>query len=191
MAGYSPMGAMQSLGGLIGGVQGYGGFTQQTVYTQATNNVYYQEQWNTQYQGTATINYATSVWYAWNEGYQPHRQPQAEATAAQVMAAQKAVVDAAEAAKKAEELLLEHLSPVQRESYLTHGLFIVETKKNRYQLHKASNTRKLNKDGKATHSYCIHTHGVPRQDELLGFKLLLEANEEEFLKTANATAIAA
>ena len=40
-------------------------------------------------------------------------------------------------------------------------------------------------------SYCIHTYGVPREDELLGFKLLLEANEEEFLKTANATRLAA
>jgi len=71
-------------------------------------------------------------------------------------------------------------------------MFIVETpKKNRYALARSALPRKLNDKDKPVVSYCIHTCGVPKEDELLGFKLMLEANEDEFLKTANATALAA
>jgi hypothetical protein len=98
---------------------------------------------------------------------------------------------AQEAKERAEALLLEHLSPVQRETYQRTQMFVVETpKRTRYRLGLHGQPVKLDGE-RPTHSFCIHTYGVPREDELLGFKLLLEANEDEFLKTANATRLAA
>jgi hypothetical protein len=98
----------------------------------------------------------------------------------------------AEAIVRAEALLLEHLTPEQRESWTASGSFLVETNARVYELHRDTNTRRLAsvQDRRPLFSYCIHTPGVPRADELLGFKLLLEANEGEFLRTANATALA-
>lgn len=149
--------------------------------------------WNTVYYTTACNT--NTVWGAWNQGYTPtantaYQQP-ADPTPEQLEAQRAAVKRVEDAATRAKELLVEHLDPVQRESYEKHGLFIVETpRKNRYRLSKNHAPRKLSGDKDAV-SYCIHTYGVPREDELLGFKLLLEANEEEFLRTANATALAA
>lgn len=142
-----------------------------------------------------TVNYNSyypDPWVQWNLAaytqqaavHQPTREEEERA------AALRKKYDDAKA--RAKELLLEHLSPVQRESFEKTGLFIVETeKKNRYQLG-YNPPRKLREDDKAVTVYCIHMGGeVPKEDELLGFKLMLEANEEEFLKTANATLIAA
>jgi hypothetical protein len=149
--------------------------------------------WNTGY--TTAGN--QTVWVNWNSvvvttvpviaAQQPNQQ-QIDAWHA---LAQKNIEDRAAAARRAEEFLLENLSPAQRETYHKQQMFIVETpRKNRYAIHKVQQVRKMEGD-RAVESYCIHTLGVPREDELLGFKLLLEANEDEFLRTANATRLAA
>lgn len=92
---------------------------------------------------------------------------------------------------KALALLFSCLSREQREMYQLSERFIVETNGRRYELWKdpARNVRRLGEDGRPILSFCIHTYGLPREDELLGFKLLLESNEQEFLRTANATPI--
>ena len=146
--------------------------------------------WNEQWLQTAATS--QTVWTNWNiANYTPAATMPVEHTAPD-FAAIKAQNEKLEAARKrAKEFLVEHLDADQRESYQRSEMFIVETpKKNRYALHYRHNPKKLNGDKPVT-SYCIHTYGVPREDELLGFKLLLEANEDEFLKTANATALAA
>jgi hypothetical protein len=156
--------------------------------------------WNAMYVTGTTTN--VQCWDSWNQLYS---QQTAMATN-QVMAtpqpsqaqldewkvlAEKSRKAAEEARVRAETLLVEHLDPHQRESYQKDKLFIVETpKKNRYKLSMNHAPRKL-EGTKEVVSYCIHTYGVPREDELLGFKLLLEANEDQFLKTANATRLAA
>ena len=159
--------------------------------------------WNQTYTTANTINIQGQVWGQWNQiyyqgtnvvsgAYTANQPPPTEEEIRIATArAEDARKQAAAAQVRAEALLLEHLDPHQRESYRKDKLFIVETrKKNRYQLSHARQPRKL--DGtKEVVSYCIHTYGVPREDELLGFKLLLEANEDEFLKTANATRLAA
>lgn len=188
------------LNGLLGGVgQVMAGYS--PTGTNMATNVW--GAWNQQLVGTA---YATTTvtWVAWNQQYYVGPQHAQEQMAWQQQLAQQWFQQQAvappypepananvEAQAKAKELLVQHLSPVQREMYEKTGMFIVETaKKNHYRLHATRPPEKLVGE-KVTHRYCIHTYGVPREDELFGFKLLLEANEEEFLRTANATAVAA
>lgn len=49
------------------------------------------------------------------------------------------------------------------------------------------------KDGKLVEKYCIHPRDseVPEADVMLAQKLILETNEEEFLRIANKTRLAA
>lgn len=150
--------------------------------------------WNQIYFSATTVT-VNQTWAGWNDQLAQCERiffEQPNLNDAQIQTAATEACKKQEAAKKrAEEFLLENLSPAQRESYRQHGLFIVETqKKTRYKLNKHAAPRRLEGD-KEIISYCIHTHGVPKEDELLGFKLLLEANEDEFLKTANATRLAA
>jgi hypothetical protein len=101
--------------------------------------------------------------------------------------------DAAQAQEKARALLLRFLSPAQRGDYEARNYFDVEAPSGiYYRLYKErvnyGNVCRLSEDrSRQTHAYCIHIYGVPREDELLGFKLMLEANERFFLQTANAT----
>jgi hypothetical protein len=146
--------------------------------------------WNTVYTAGSTVTNA-QVWEQWNTPISGTVFTGNQMTEAQIEEYRAAAKKIDTAKQRAEEFLLENLSPEQRESYRKDKLFIVETpKKNRYVLHASQSPRKIEGD-KPVVSYCIHTLGVPREDELLGFKLLLEGNEDEFLKTANATALAA
>lgn len=154
--------------------------------------------WNNYYLVTGTTT--VQVWGNWNQAYYQQTFMQGNATTFQQsidldpqvqIAAEEAQKKREAAQRRAEEFLLENLNPAQRESYRERKIFIVETpRKNRYVLSERSSVRKLDGEREVV-SYCIHTLGVPREDELLGFKLLLEANEDEFLKTANATRLAA
>lgn len=50
------------------------------------------------------------------------------------------------------------------------------------------NVKLLGPDGEVDRSYCIHSDcRLPYEDQMLAQKLLLEANEEEFLRIANET----
>lgn len=174
--------------------QAFVGTNAMAGYYPATQTVWMSwNSWYTTANTATTVNYYPQgeTWQAWNQQvyYSQGNIPEPSKKQQEEMAA--ALKRAEDARVKAKELLLEHLSPVQRESFEKTGLFIVETaKKNRYRLGHVP--VKLREDGKVVTSYCIHMGGnVPKDDELLGFKLMLEANEEEFLKTANATAVAA
>ena len=208
MAGYSPANNAQTW---VDWNTNYSQIT--TNYSQITNGMTVNAQtwvdWNTNY-SQITTNYSQitngmtvnqATWNQWNtQGFlrrptsvihyeQPR--PTDEEMRAMTEAAAKATREHAAAIARAEALLLEHLDPRQRESYTANKLFIVETpRKNRYRLRHSGQPVKLEGE-KEVVRYCIHTYGVPREDELLGFKLLLEANEDEFLKTANATRLAA
>lgn len=146
------------------------------------------QNWNQQfYVGTTTQATTQTVWMSWNTVYQTAQPVPAEVI--QTMQEHARLLE--ESRAKAKELLIEHLTPAQKDSYEKHGMFIVEgSKKNHYRLSRTGAPRKIAGDKDAV-SYCIHTSGLPREDELLGFKLLLEANEDEFLRTANATQLAA
>ncbi len=56
----------------------------------------------------------------------------------------------------------------------------------------AGNVKLIGQNGRPTHSYCIHADSrLPKEDQMLAQKLLLEANEKDFLRIANMTRCAA
>lgn len=96
---------------------------------------------------------------------------------------------------KAEALLLEHLTPEQRDSYTRKKEFEVQTESGRrYRLRHgwAGNVDELDENGRAVNRLCIHpaVH-VPNPDNLLAQKLLLQWDEERFRKIANHTRLQA
>jgi predicted DNA-binding protein (UPF0251 family) len=97
--------------------------------------------------------------------------------------------------KKAKEIFLEHLTPFQREMVEKNGWFVIEGGKTgkRYKIKSgavAGNVEEL--DGnKVVARYCCHLpHIYPHYDHNLAQKLMLEWDEEEFLRKAHKTNIA-
>lgn len=100
----------------------------------------------------------------------------------------------AEAAKeRARGLLLDNLSPEQRETFDKNGWFVVEggKSKKRYRIsgkdgHVAANVEVLAGEG-VSHRLCGHCDvaKAPLADQLLAQKLMLEHAEDDFIKIAN------
>ena len=89
-----------------------------------------------------------------------------------------------EADARAEKLLLRHLSPAQRESYRQRGCFEVQggVTANRYRI---LNKRQINThDLTRRRRLCLLFPTVPLADQLVGQKLLLEADEMAFVRDA-------
>lgn len=92
----------------------------------------------------------------------------------------------------ARELLLEHLSPAQRETFIANGWFIVEggRSKTQYRI-RAAESMNANVDvlheGRTRHRLCAHVPlgTVPLGDQLLAQKIMLELAEDDFLRKAN------
>lgn len=93
------------------------------------------------------------------------------------------------AQQRARELLLDALEDEQRDELLREGYFHVETRDGtrRYRLSPTGQPRRVFGEDGRQWSYCIHPDmGYPGEDVALAQKLLLEADEEEFLRIANA-----
>lgn len=104
----------------------------------------------------------------------------------------------AAARDRANELLLEHLTPAQRQTFAKNQWFVVEggMSKTRYRI-RAKGSLVANIDvmaaighegeSKVVHRLCGHCdpRAMPLADHLLAQKLMLEFDEEEFLKIAN------
>jgi hypothetical protein len=93
---------------------------------------------------------------------------------------------------KARELLLEQLTPEQRASFEQHDWFLVRGQSGRrYRIrddgHVVANIDVLAPDQQVLHRLCGHLADpvVPLADHLLAQKLMLEADEEAFLRLAN------
>lgn len=93
---------------------------------------------------------------------------------------------------RSRELLLEHLSEQQRETFLQHGWFIVEGGQSRrkYRINGQSyqiNVSALNDNDRVTHRLCAHAphSAVPHYDHILAQKVMLELAEDDFLARAN------
>lgn len=109
------------------------------------------------------------------------------------------------AARRAERLLLEHLTEAQRQEWTTDKAFHVETAdgRRRYKiaygltgnvcLVKCEGEAPMGKFGPVREGarFCMHVYHpdgwVPNEDNVLAQKLLIEANEEHFLELANAS----
>lgn len=97
-----------------------------------------------------------------------------------------------EAGAKAKELLLEHLTPTQKETFNKNKWFVVEGGKSKQQYRIRAEYHTINievMDGKkVSHKLCAHVHGsagVPLHDHILAQKIMLESAEDDFLKIAN------
>lgn len=138
-----------------------------------------------------TTNIATQqTWVTWNQQYtEDQLRAIAELNRQQCAEFERQQEEQRSASAIARELLVSCLTPEQEKEFTENGTFVVETHGRRYRLSMIQNPVLLGPDGNPEVSYCIHTTGIPREDELLGFKLLLEANEPHFVHTANATQI--
>ena len=96
------------------------------------------------------------------------------------------------ASKRAEELLLLHLTDEEAEQYMKHGYFETKVNDKIYRINKgrSGNVEQIKKDGKAAFRYCIHPlEMTPSEDVMLAQFLMLHSDEEKFLKTANRTVL--
>lgn len=135
--------------------------------------------WNSQYASSASNN----VTYYANVARQEQQEERRAREAVQVLAD--------EADKKAESILLKHLSEEQRRTYHESRYFELVTRSGRYRLYKgwAGNIARIGEGNVETDRFCIHpTDRIPEADNLLAQKLMLEIEEDRFLKIANRTA---
>lgn len=92
---------------------------------------------------------------------------------------------------RANEFLLEHLSPEQRRTFKKNKWFIVEggISKTQYRIrcdNVMANIDVLDADRARTHRLCGHAnHDIPLGDQLLAQKMMLQFSEDEFLRLAN------
>lgn len=96
---------------------------------------------------------------------------------------------------RANQLLLDHLTPQQQETLKKNGWFIVEGGRSKRQYRIRKDTLVANVDAldpttkliRVTHRLCGHVpHGqIPMGDHLLAQKMMLEFAEDDFLRIAN------
>lgn len=146
--------------------------------------------------GTTTI-----VWNNWNEQYiinanqilVPPRLSEEERTRREAQArAYQEELNRKEAERAAAEtraeMLLHSCLTIEQKDELTkknHFHLYVGNKKYRIERGVSGNIKLLGENDVPKHQYCIHPNGVPIGDVMLAQKLLLETNEEEFLRVAN------
>lgn len=91
---------------------------------------------------------------------------------------------------RARKLLVDHLSPEQRQDYEKQGFFYLYTNKGRkYRIDQGThgNVKLVDVTGLVIGAYCAQPAGVPDEDAMLAQKLMLEMDEEEFINVANFT----
>jgi hypothetical protein len=143
----------------------------------------------------ATTNAVTNAWIPTCEIYtferrivQPSRPSIREANEAWAAAEGERKL----ARERAEMLLMENLMPAQREELKQNGYFTlrrIDEKGTRfYRIHRgrSRNVEQVTEEGRRIMTLCAHPHeNVPDADTMLAQKLMLMANEQEFLRVAN------
>ncbi len=91
----------------------------------------------------------------------------------------------AEATERSRVLLLEHLTPTQRETIEKNGWFVVEGGKSKQKYRIRTQSAAMNIDvidgDKVKHRLCAHLPSdIPHYDHFLAQKLMLEADEDHF-----------
>lgn len=173
-----------------------------TDYTCTTATSATWEIWNIGYSasGTSTLTSTATcdvIWRGWNSTYaaitlETTEQRQARQQAKIAADQQRKVIH-----ERAEKWLRQHLNETQEEQYLKDREFVVHSRdgQRRYLITaKDAWVYELDTAGKRIRSFCIHSRvngQLPIADEVCVKKLLLESDEQAFLKIANATRLAA
>lgn len=182
---------------------GHWNYSYVTSDSTATTADYTWAAWNSTTTATST---GDAVWYYWNldtgeaRQYQPRQQtPEELAETARVAREYQAELQrqaaeqnriAEEAELRAAALLKENLAPAQREEYDREKFFTVISKdgRRRYRVNKgwSHNVEEIDESGKKIATLCAHpVEAVPAHDNMLAQKLMLEHDEERFLRIAN------
>lgn len=183
------------------------GWIQQTPLTYGTTSV----------ADDQTLLVTETIWYQWNTQflggqviYQPVPIPvtmaqQPVETAEQRIAREERelvqkreyemlVAKKAAAKVRARQTLTSTLSRRQQEEFERDGTFELLVNDRLYRVRPGCRVERLDPKSKAIKSYfCIHpanAHDLPGEDWAISQKLLLEANEAEFLRLANETRVA-
>ena len=148
---------------------------------------------------TAPVSY-TTTWVIWNgeqeyverenrledQRYQ-ERLEQARKLRAEAEAAAKKLKEEKEAAEqKAKDLLMDLIGEDELKVYEETGRIMVKGRRFDYILQKEGLVKKIEKDKVV--DLCIHLrnqHAYPESDNVIGLKLMIEAEEDELLKRAN------
>lgn len=163
--------------------------TNGTTSSSITNQVYYL--WTIMPNGTSQV-----VQQQWS--YQPYQPTEEQLRQAAEQRARLAEEQAerdrlrAEAAERARDLLLAHLTPEQRHEYETLQAFRLIVGEKTYRIRRgiAGNVDLLGADGEPDAQFCIHPReDVPAEDNMLAQKLLLENDEPSFVRIANKTTL--
>jgi hypothetical protein len=111
-----------------------------------------------------------------------------------LLAHQQRVAAHRAALAKSRELLLANLTPAQRETFETHQWFVVTGGKTKQQYRIRTANYQGNIDvfegERIVAKLCCHLGDVPLHDHHLAQKLLLQFDEDDFLRTANRTRVA-
>lgn len=143
---------------------------------------------------TTSITPTTSTWVDWNPQYAEFRVQEPTREELNQIEIRKigAQIRRGKAIDRARELLIESLTPEQREEYDKNKSFIVFGQKTgkRYLIKdgRAGNVHELDKDDRPRHKYCAHPlMMLPNPDTMLAQKLMLECHEQDFLDKANVS----
>lgn len=161
--------------------------------------------WNVDYPAQTVVFTVDTAdaWNAWNNSWIPCMQIgglAGGATPDQIRVAQErgeATRIARElASSKARSLLLENLDPDQRTSFERGSTFEVLSRdgKRIYQVrYGTAGNVFLMKNGRPVKRFCIHPadSNIPTEDVMLVQKLMIEGAEDEFVRIANKTDVAA
>jgi hypothetical protein len=176
-------------------------WTNWTTSTNTTNTTAPWAYWTTN--STANVNMVWGPWVVAKNGSLPQRTPEqiaaaedaariAQAQYEERLAQQRA--DAAEAVKRAETLLHDHLNDRQRRALRTRGAFRVKGESGRwYEVGRGHHGKltELGRRGKPVSRLCVYaTGGCPEADQMLAQKLYLETAEEVLRKAAYITPLA-
>ncbi len=175
------------------------------IYWMGDNSTTGYNYWVTSTNSTCMTN-TTNAWYIYYTGIYPSAPTSAyptwtrndyAAVDAAIAAQQERTVNShsEEAKQKALEFLLTHLTKEQRETFETNKWFIVEGSKTKrkyrinYKENLVANIDLLSvyNDNKRSGRLCGHCglSKVPLGDQLLAQKLMLECDEDAFLRIAN------
>ena len=124
-----------------------------------------------------------------------YREPTAEEREAERLANEERERWQKEAEERAEKILDENLDEDQRRAYGERKVVPITTAKGRKYLIKkgrAGNVYRIDEQGREVEKFCIHPdEAMPDQDCMLAQLLWLRWMEDEFLRVANMTRLAA
>lgn len=180
----------------------------QWTNTASTTSVTSLQAWGYWNQGTANTTYATTItadstWSFWVDysgtNYaEPAPLTEEQIEARRVAQAEREARDAERRAEqeiiraRARELLESLLDRKQKAELRKDGHFHVHTKdgERTYRLQPGHPPRRVKDEDGRRFSYCIHPlEQFPAEDTTAALKLLIEADEDEFLRIANATPV--